>query len=189
MFRFFATLARYSDNITMTVREIFKWLSTPILFLLVFEVTMRYIFRAPTIWGMDVCLYMSAAQRCIGLGYASMLHNHIAMDLFTAKIKSFRIARAIELFGYVVYHLPLLYFLAQATLNKGLFTFSRMEKMYSSWRPYLYPLLFFIFGAYCLLIMQILAESIKCVIHMLKGNDTWMKEVGLRSYQPGRGGG
>jgi len=155
--------------------KIFRWVGTIIMFLIVYEVTARYIFNEPTKWGNDVQLYLSAAQRCIGIGFATMVHSHITMDIFTTKM-SFKKQKVLELFGYIVYHLPLMYALTWATTRRGLQTLVTKEKYYSVWRPYLYPILFFIVGAYILFIMQILAETIKDVISLQKGSDAWLKE-------------
>jgi len=153
----------------------FRWLAPIIMFLIVGEVFMRYVFRAPTIWNNDLQLYISAGQRIIGIGYGTMLHNQIVMDIFTAKL-SFKKSKAIELFGYLVYHIPLMFALTWVTGARALLTFVQNEKYYSVWRPVLWPVLAFITFAYLLFIMQLFAEIIKCVIHLQRGNDKWLKE-------------
>jgi TRAP-type mannitol/chloroaromatic compound transport system permease small subunit len=145
------------------------------MFLIATEVIMRYVFREPTIWNNDVQLYLSAFQRIIGIGYASMLHNQIVMDIFVNNL-SFRKSKAIELFGYLVYHLPLVAALIFVTEQRTLLTFSTGEKYYSIWRPLLWPILLLITLAYVFFVVQIFAETTKCVIHLQRGNDAWLKE-------------
>jgi len=155
--------------------KVFRWLATIIMFLIVMEVAMRYIFRAPTTWNNDIQLYLSAGQRIIGIGYGTMLHNQIIMDIFTAKL-SFKQFKALELVHYFVFHLPLMFALTWVTGTRALLTFAQNEKYYSVWRPPLWPVLAFITFAYVLFIMQIFTEIIKDIIGLQKGNDKWLKE-------------
>ncbi len=175
MFNFFAKLTKYSDSTTIFIMKQFRWVATIIMFLIAAEVFMRYVFREPTIWSFDVQTYLSAGQRCIGLGYAVMLHSQIVMDIFTAKL-SFKKSKVLELFGYLVYNLPLMAALIWTNWQRTVLTFGTNEKLYSVWRPPLWPILAFICFAYIVLVMQIFAESIKCVIHLQRGNDAWLKE-------------
>jgi len=153
----------------------FRWLATIIMFLIALEVFMRYVLREPTIWNNDVQLYISAVQRIIGIGYGTMLHNQIVMDIFTAKL-SFKQFKTLELVHYFIFHLPLMIALIWVTGARSLLTFVQNEKYYSVWRPVLWPVLAFITFAYVLFIMQLFAEIIKCIIHLKRGNDKWLKE-------------
>jgi len=155
--------------------KVFRWVATIIMLLIVLEVAMRYIFRAPTIWNNDIQLYLSAGQRIIGIGYGTMLHNQIIMDIFTAKL-SFKNWKILELVHYFIFHLPLMICLIIVTGQRSLLTFAQNEKYYSTWRPPLWPVLAFITFAYCLFVMQIVCEIIKDFISLQKGNEKWLKQ-------------
>lgn len=47
-----------------------------------FEVVMRYLFNAPTFWGLEVTIWLCAAMYTMGGAYA-LLHNaHVRVDVF-----------------------------------------------------------------------------------------------------------
>jgi TRAP-type mannitol/chloroaromatic compound transport system permease small subunit len=174
-FHVFGKLTKYSDNVTIAMMKVFRWLAPIIMFLIVGEVVMRYVFREPTIWNNDLQLYLSAGQRIIGIGYGSMVHMQIVMDIFTAKL-SFKQFKALEIGHYIVFHLPLMFALIWVTGARSLQTFVQNEKYYSVWRPVLWPVLAFITFAYVLFVMQLFAEIIKDFISMQRGDDKWLKE-------------
>jgi len=174
-FRVFAKLTKYSDDITIFIMKQFRWLATIIMVLITLEVVMRYIFRSPTIWNNDLQVYLSNGQRCIALGFATMAHSHIIMDVFIGKL-SFKKSKILDLFGYIVYNLPLMILLTWATWNRGLQTILTNEKYYSTWRPPLWPAFMTMVFAYGLFIMQLFAECIKSVICLQRGNDEWLKQ-------------
>lgn len=175
MFKFFSKLTKYPDYVTTFIMKQFRYVATIVMFLIAMEVILRYCFRYPTTWGNDVQVYLSATTRCIGLGYGVMIHGQIVMDIFTAKL-SYKKNKVIELFGYLVYNLPLMFALIWVNYQRTLFTYGSGEQYYSVWRPPLWPILAFITFAYITLVMQIFNEIIKCIIGLQRGNDAWLKE-------------
>jgi TRAP-type mannitol/chloroaromatic compound transport system permease small subunit len=175
MFNFFSKLTKWMDNITIFIMKIFRWNSPILMYLIVQEVILRYVFNAPTIWGLDTMTYLSAAGRVIGFGYGCMVHSHVTMDIFTVNL-NFKKAKMLETFNYIVYYLPLLIALIVVTLTRGLRALRLNEKLYSVWRPPLAPIVLFIVGAYVLMVMQVLIEIIKNIISLQKGSDAWLKQ-------------
>ncbi len=172
---FFGGLTKYIDNVTIFVLRIFEWNSLILLLLIIYEVIMRYFFNHPTIWGLDSQIYLSAAGRVIGFGYATMIHSHVTMDILTVNL-SFKKSKALELFNYIIFYMPLILCITWTTFQRAMFALKKGEKYYSTWRPPLSPIIIFIVGAYILLILQVIAESIKCVIHLQRGSDSWLKQ-------------
>ena len=171
----FGKLTKYMDDLEVTIMEIFKWNAAILMVLIVFEVTMRYVFRRPTIWGQDVQTYLSAIGRVIGFGYVTMVHAHVTMDIFTHNLP-FKKWKALELFNYVVFMLPLLIAITTVTLQRALYAIKIKEQFYSVWRPPTGPLITFIVCAYVLMILQVLIEVIKNLICLRRGSDTWLKD-------------
>ncbi len=175
MFNFFSKLTKSVDNITIFIMRIFRWNSTILMYLIVQEVILRYFFNAPTIWGLDVMTYMSAAGRVIGFGYGCMVHSHVTMDIFTVNL-NFKKGKILETFNYIVYYIPLLMALIIVTYRRGILALIRNEKLYSVWRPPIAPIVLFIVGAYILMVMQVFIEIIKNIITIQKGSDAWLKQ-------------
>lgn len=171
---FFAKLTKYVDNMTTFIMRFFKWNAALLMALIVFEVTMRYIFKAPTFWGLDVQTYISAGGRVIGFGYAFLMHSHITMDIFTVKL-SFRKSKALELFNYLIFGIPLMTAITWVTLERGVYALQHNEKFYTVWRPATWPVIMFVVASYALMMVQILAEIIKDIISLRNGSDVWLK--------------
>ncbi len=175
MYNFFVKLTKGVDNITIFMMKIFRWNSAILMVLIVKEVIDRYIFNQPTVWGMDTMTYMSAAGRVVGFGYGCMMHSHVVMDIFTVNL-SYKKAKILETFNYIVYYLPLLIALIIVTFQRGWKAYRLNEKLYSVWRPPIAPIVFVIVGAYILMVMQVFIEIIKNVISIQKGSDAWLKQ-------------
>ena len=175
MFSFLSRLTKYLDNITLWVRGIFEWNALILMILVNFEVIMRYFFKSPTVWCLDTQMFISAGGRVIAIGYATLTHGHVTMDIFTLNM-SFKRSKALELFNYVIFHVPFLIALVWVTLQRGLEALMLGEHYYSVWRPPLSPLILFIVGAYALMVMQVFTEIIKGFISIKKGSDVWLKQ-------------
>ncbi len=175
MFNLFCKLTKFIDDMTIGIMKIFRWGSLIIMFLILQEVIMRYIFQAPTMWSNDIQLYLSCAGRVIGFGFATMVHSHITMDLFTVNL-NFRKSKALELFNYIVFYIPLMSALIYITFKRALKTIRFHEQLYSTWRPPLSPIIIFVVGAYVLMMIQVFSEIMKDIVSLQKGSDAWLKQ-------------
>lgn len=61
-----------------------------------YEVVSRYVFNAPTIWVMEVSIYMTMLSGFISLAYALKEHAHVKVDFVTVHLES-RTAVAVEI--------------------------------------------------------------------------------------------
>ncbi len=175
MFNFFSKLTKFIDGMSVGIMKIFRWGSLIILFLILQEVTMRYVFSTPTMWSNDIQLYLSCAGRVIGFGFATMVHSHITMDLFTVNLNFVR-SKVLEVFNYLVFYLPLMSALVYITIQRLVKTVKFQERLYSTWRPILWPIILFVVCAYILMVIQVLGEIIKDIISLQKGSDAWLKQ-------------
>ncbi len=171
---FFGRLANFIDYIDIWVMKIFEWNSPILMVLIVFEVVLRYLFNAPTIWGMDMQTFLSAGGRVVGIGYATMVHSQITMDLFVANA-SFRKKQVIDIINHTIFELPFMTALTYITWERMIEAFKYKVYIQSVWRPQISPIMAFIVGSYLLLSLQLLSELIKNVINLKRGNDRWLK--------------
>ncbi len=139
-----------------------------------FEVVMRYFFNAPTIWGGDVMVMLSAFGRMVGIGYGQLVRAHVIMDVFTANL-AFKRAKILDLFNHIFFILPLISALIYATMKRTIKSWKFQETMYSPWGPPIYPLNTVLVGCYVLLAIQLVSEVIKGIISLQKGSDEWIK--------------
>ena len=50
-----------------------------------YEVIMRYVFDAPTIWGFKATTFLYRVHFMLGLAYTDVTDGHVEVDIFTAR--------------------------------------------------------------------------------------------------------
>jgi TRAP-type mannitol/chloroaromatic compound transport system permease small subunit len=104
-----------------------------------------------------------------------MLKAHVIMDVFTAK-PDFKKAKISDLINYIVFFFPLILALTYTTLRRALKSYSYNERIYSGWRPIVWPVQFLVVGCYAILLLQGISEIIKDIVSLQKGSDEWIKD-------------
>jgi TRAP-type mannitol/chloroaromatic compound transport system permease small subunit len=61
-------------------------LALPLLVVVVYEVIMRYIFNAPTVWGFEATTFLYGVHFILGLAYCDVLGGHVKVDVFTVRL-------------------------------------------------------------------------------------------------------
>lgn len=155
--------------------EVFKWLSVVIMMLIVFEVTSRYAFGTPTIWGMDIQLQFSAVQRMIAIGYALLRRSHVRVDLITVRLPLLK-TRAMEIIGYIFFFFPLITALNYTMIKTTIDSWSYGERSFSPWRYYVPPMKTLLVFGYLMLWIAGLSELMKDVKTLRMGDEEWIKD-------------
>ncbi len=77
---------RYIDNINEWIGRIVSFLIIPLVFLVVMEVILRYVFNQPTIWATEISVQLMAIMIFLGVGYGFLHNTHVKMDIFTVRL-------------------------------------------------------------------------------------------------------
>ncbi|MGO1767507.1 MAG: TRAP transporter small permease subunit, partial [Advenella sp.] len=72
-----------------------------IVFSMLYEVVSRYVFNAPTIWGMELATLLFGPYFLLGGAYLLHLRGHVNLDLLKNKLSQ-RNQRLLDLFAYVI---------------------------------------------------------------------------------------
>ena len=127
------------DLINVKVGSFSKWLIVILTFILVYEVILRYVFNAPTIWAFDFSYMLGGSFFTLGMGYTLLKNAHVRIDIISSRLS--RRAQAIidivisvllffPSFGLLLFHLIPYVYDSWATGEKSLESF---------WRPPIYP--------------------------------------------------
>jgi len=73
-------LSQSIDSLNEWVGKNFGWLIIPLILLVVFDVTLRYVFNRPTTWAWDINIQLLGALVVLGGGYALRNGAHIGVD-------------------------------------------------------------------------------------------------------------
>jgi len=127
------------DRLNAKVGAFSKWLIVILTLILVYEVILRYIFNAPTIWAFDFSYMVGGSFFTLGMGYTLLKNAHVRIDIVSSKFSK-RVQATIDIiislilffpsFGLLFYHLIPYVYDSWATGEKSLESF---------WRPPIYP--------------------------------------------------
>lgn len=133
------------------------------------EVIRRYVFRAPTIWGFEVMVYLCAILYMMVGAYTLYLRKHVIKEVIYCRLSS----RGRAIADVITFPFSLLFF--AVLLYAGAIRFweawSIRETAGTFWDPPIYPLLFTIPAGALLLILQSVADFIRNLHHAISGRE------------------
>ncbi len=147
--------------ITTVNRWLFKvtvWLMAVVVPVMLYEVVARYVFDAPTVWGMELAVLIFGPYFLFGGPYLLHLKGHVALDLVRQRLSE-RWTRRLDLVNYpiiILFCAILLYFSAPAAWS----AWEYKETSFSAWNPPIWPVKAAVPLALTLMLLQALAEWI-----------------------------
>ena len=157
------------DLMSLWVGRIVCWLTVPLLLAMVYEVFMRYVFVAPTMWAYDVSRMLYGALFMLGAGYALSRGVHIRAD-FIYRNWSDQTQGRVDLALYILFYFPgLLVFLWMAADFAGLAWLRGERGMDTAWMPHMGPIKTALPVGVALLIIQGVSETLKSYYAATKG--------------------
>jgi TRAP-type mannitol/chloroaromatic compound transport system permease small subunit len=141
----------FVDRLNERIGKIISLLMLPMLFLMSFEVFMRYLLAAPTMWGTEMVSYLFAAYTLMGGAYTLLYGDHVNINVFYSRQSSRRkaIFDIITASIFFLYVWVLLWEGSKFALD-GLL---RNRHSGTDWNPPLYPILMALpIGAFLMLI-------------------------------------
>ena len=143
----------------------------PMIFSLVYEVTARYFFNAPTIWANDLSTMLYGALFMVGSAYALQRQQHIRTDWLYEKW-SVRTRGIVDSFCYIFLYFPGLVIFLWIGWKFAFRSTMLQERIVSSpWMPHIWPLKLCIPLATLLLLIQGVSELIKSFYAATTGID------------------
>lgn len=160
------TVLRWVDTISEWTGKIARWFIIPIVFIIVTEVVLRYVFNRPTLWAWDINIQLQAALVSLGLGYALLHKSHVSVDIIVTRLSPRRNAIIETITGPVLIATVglLLWRMAPYVLNS-----IRIRELHGSiWMPPIYPVKVVILTGICLLLLQGIANWIRSLMVAIK---------------------
>jgi TRAP-type C4-dicarboxylate transport system permease small subunit len=107
--------------------------------LMLYEVVMRYVFGAPSIWSFELVALLNGAVFVLAAGHALKTGGHVAVDAFV-RLYPPRAHRIVLGLFYLAILGPLLGYVAEAGMARALVAFARGEvDDVSPWRHVVWP--------------------------------------------------
>jgi TRAP-type mannitol/chloroaromatic compound transport system permease small subunit len=156
-------LTRALDAITRVVGRVTAWLILPMVASLVYEVTARYVFDAPTIWAYDMTYMLYGTLFMLGSAWTLQRGGHIRTDTFYAEWSP-RTRAIVDSLCYLILFLPPMVVFLKLGADYFWKSFQQNERIVTSpWLPIVWPFKLVIPVSAALLIVQGISELIKSV--------------------------
>jgi TRAP-type mannitol/chloroaromatic compound transport system permease small subunit len=157
-----ARTTRALDAVCRAVGMAIAWLIVPMVLSLVWEVTARYLFNAPTEWAYDMTFMLYGTFFMVGSAWTLQRGGHIRTDTFYANWTRRTRAR-VDLACYVVFFFPAIAIFGWLGAEFFWKSFQQGERIVTSpWLPIVWPFKFMMPASAVLLLLQGVSECLKC---------------------------
>lgn len=169
---------RFVDNLNDSTGKIVAMFIMPMVFVLVYEVFMRYVLDKPTIWAHETAEFFFGAHLILGGAYCLRWQTHVHIEILHDRIP-LRARAILDLFTWVLFYFYVGYLLWESGKAAGI-SVGRMELSYSLWAPPVWPLKLTIPLAAGLILLQGLTKTIGDLYIAIKGRELISKAERLR---------
>jgi len=137
-----------------------SFLIVPLLFIVLYEVMMRYAFNAPTIWGFEATMFVYGMHYMLGLSFMENAQGHVRVDIVTNLLPK-KVQAMVMIVGYLVIFMPV-YGLMTWGATKFAYTATVSNELNStSWAPPVWPYKIVMALSFLFLLIQGLATVLK----------------------------
>jgi len=151
------TVLKTIDTLSEWSGKFGRWLTIPLILVIVIEVTMRYGFNRPTSWAYESSLMFGTALYAFAYSYAERHNAHVRVDVFYVKLSP-RGKAIIDAIGGLLIFLPVIALVVYTSWEWMFESWKIREVMVLSyWYPPAYPLRTVIALGFGLLLLQGLA--------------------------------
>lgn len=152
----------FIDSLSLWSGRIVCLLLIPMMFSMVYEIFMRKMFIAPTLWAYDISRMACGAMFMLGAAYGLMRGVHIRAD-FLYRLASDRWQAIMDTALYILFYFPSLFFFLFISYEYAFKAWSRGElSMDTAWMAPVGPIKSAIPIGCLLLIIQGVSELLKC---------------------------
>ena len=157
------------DKFSKWVGNIVCWILMPLILAMTYEVIMRKLFLAPTIWAYDISRFLYGALFMLGAAYALSRGVHIRADFL---YRNFKVKNQglIDFWLYILFYFPGLFIFFYMTVGYVGESIRRGERgMDTTWMPYMWPIKTCLLIGILFLLIQGVSELLKSYWASKKG--------------------
>jgi len=129
------TVLRTIDSITDWTGRIVSWLCVFLVVQITYEVAMRYVFNAPTVWGYETSEMVGCTIFVFAFSYALKTHAHVRIDIIHGYLPT-RGKTIIDVLGHLICFFPLIILLTFVSADWATDSWRTSEIMvHGAWYP------------------------------------------------------
>ena len=132
-----------------------------------FEVTSRQVFGAPTIWAYDISYMLNGGLFMIGAAYTLRKGSHVRVDFLFETLPA-AVQHMLQILLYLGLLVPVLAIGTQMAVFRAHRAYVRgtLENA-SAWEPILWPFLTILALGLTMLLLQVLAEALRSILDLI----------------------
>lgn len=139
-----------------------SFLIYPLLFIVAYEVFMRYAFNAPTSWGFEMTTFLYGLHYMFGFAYTDVHDGHVKVDIFTARLSKSKQA-LIRILTNIVMFMPFMTCLTIWSFKYAYTSTMGLERNATSWAPPIWPIIILMACCFLFLLLQGISNLINDV--------------------------
>jgi TRAP-type mannitol/chloroaromatic compound transport system permease small subunit len=164
------TFLKSVDTLNAVVGKTFSWLILVLTFALAYEVFSRYLFGAPTAWAFDASYMLYGTFFMMAAPYTLSIGGHVRGDMLYRQWSP-RTQAAVDLVLYLLTFFPPMLAMLYIGWDRAYYSFSIGERSTASpGGPIIWPLRMVIPVAAFLMLLQGVAQVIRCVRAIRRGS-------------------
>jgi TRAP-type mannitol/chloroaromatic compound transport system permease small subunit len=132
----------------------------PLTFIVIYEVIMRYVFDAPTIWGFEATTFLYGIHFMLGLAYTDVTNGHVKVDIFSARAQK-RTQAVLVILANLIIFLPVFSCMTIWAWKYAITSVMQRELNSTSWAPAIWPIKLVMAFAFSMLLIQGISTIIK----------------------------
>jgi TRAP-type mannitol/chloroaromatic compound transport system permease small subunit len=166
---------RFTDWLNGKFGWIVAFLICPMLFIMIWEIVMRYFFNSPSQWAYEISLFLYGGYIVLGGAYTHLTGGHVNVDIIWGQLPlRGRALLDVLTSAFTFLFLGVLFWVSlKLTIN----SWQIGETTMSHWKPIYYPLRTTLPVGCFLFLMQALAKLIRDVMIVIKGEDVFPVRV------------
>ncbi|MFH2066512.1 MAG: TRAP transporter small permease subunit [Pseudomonadota bacterium] len=156
-------LEKISSIIDAFSRKEGEWsalLIIPLTIVVLYEVVMRYVFDAPTIWGFEATTFLYGVHFMLGLSYSEVMDSHVKVDIFTARMQPRTQAILVILTNLFIF-LPVFSLMTVWAWKYAITSTLQHELNSTSWAPPIWPIKLIMAISFSFLLIQGVSTALK----------------------------
>lgn len=156
-------LIRLIEVITKFFGYVGAWLFALLALAMVWEVFSRYVLDTPTFWAYELAYMFMGSAFMFGIAYTMQMRRHVRVDFLYDSLAP-KTQATIDFVGFTFMVLPMTIWCTYGLWDYLVYAYVNQEVSgESAWNPLVWPFrVTFVIG-FALLVMQTVAEIIKCV--------------------------
>ena len=140
--------------------QLTSFLIVPLLFIVLYEVLMRYAFNAPTVWGFEATAFAYGMHYMLGLSFMEHAEGHVRVDIITSRFPK-KVQAIIMIAGYMLIFMPVFVLMTWGAIEFAHTATVTNELNSTSWAPRIWPYKILMALSFLLLVVQGLSTILK----------------------------